>query len=437
MLEALIGYCESLADEVERYAIVFEATPNAAELPSLYQQIENGLSMLKGVVNFGLGLSTSAVRVPRNVATALEEFKANGSIVSWFSRAELEDEISRRVEEGSVVKVLGEIESDPKLFIAAVDGSTRSGVTSPDGKLGDFSIGSYPVVSINTAVCQVNKSVRIGDKMSPAFFRLPEKPEDMQQSDNRHTIMAKAFFPDITDGEYIHSVWNAMDVLESKASLRALQRWYTNKTNTEIRPADILLRDGTVVPQERDFTHYIQQDSYGKITRDLIEASWGIVKKCKDDDQTVAGVVKTANLRVLGPVINWFVSKIPGIDKKSQIKAWPIANLNLLTDQVLLSRMLSASRKRGDAWTRSCVILRPFSSVTKYAQRYSKLTGKTPAELILKRASEPIAAGKATSDGTIPGSEAQTSVARKTRTFSCLGIAGTQDATSVRYRDSI
>jgi hypothetical protein len=181
-------------------------------------------------------------------------------------------------------------------------------------------------------------------------------------------------------------VWNAMDVLESKATLRVMRRWYTGKTNVEIRAADVVLRDGTVTPQERDFTHYIQQDSYGRIARDLIEINWEVVKKCRDDDQTVVGVVKTANLRVVAPVINWFVCQLVASGKETQIQSWPLQSMNMVTDQVLLSRLLTAGRKKDDPWSRTCVILRPFHATTKFAERYSKINGESPAAAILRRA---------------------------------------------------
>src|SRR5262249_39753388 len=158
--------------------------------------------------------------------------------------------------------------------------------------------------------------------------------------------MAKFFYPDITDGEYIHSVLNAMDVLEGRATLRVMQRWYTSRNNIEVRPADVVFRDGTVVPQDRDFVHYKQQDSYGKIVRDLIEISWEITKKCRDDDQTVAGMVKNANLKVFGPVLNWYVCRLVGSHEKTQIGSWPLQSLNLVTDQIFLSRLLTAQRAK-------------------------------------------------------------------------------------------
>jgi len=387
-VEGILGYCQNLRDEVENYATEEAASPKSNDLPRLRQKIQNEIALLKGVVKFGLGLSEEAVHLPFNFDFALAQWKSKGDSISYCNKVELEAEIRQRVEEGAVVVDVEDIGADPDLFIAAVDGSTRSGLLSAEGEQGDFTVGSFPLVSINTAVGQVNKTVKAGKASSPAFMRLPEKPEDMQQSDNRHTIMAKLFYPDITDGEYIHSVWNAMDVLESKTTLRVMRRWYTSKTNIEIRAADVVLRDGTVTPQERDFTHYIQQDSYGKIARDLIEVNWEVVKKCRDDDQTVVGVVKTANLKVVSPIINWFVCRLVASKAKTQIQSWPLQAMNLVTDQILLSRLLTAGRSKEDPWARTCVVIRPFHATTKFAEDYSKSTSETPVALILQRATE-------------------------------------------------
>ena len=79
---------------------------------------------------------------------------------------------------------------------------------------------------------------------------------------------------------------------------------YTTPGGIEIRPADIVIRDGTVVPQDRDFNHCKDSSRYGEIVRDMIAINWDIAKKCKDDTQTVAGVVKTAQLRVFDPGLN-------------------------------------------------------------------------------------------------------------------------------------
>jgi hypothetical protein len=383
--KAIIGYCDNFRDEVEHFCHL-DGSQSAEELGRIKRRVENELSLLRGVVTFGLGLSTSAVAVPGDFDEAVSKWKQHGPNSQFYDVGELAKELALRIEAGPLIVDVKDFQADPSLLIAAVDGSSRSGLLSSEGQAGDFTVGAYPVVSINTAVGQVHGNIKSGNSITPAFMRLPEKPEDMQQRDNRHTIMAKFFYPDITDGEYIHSVWNAMDVLESKATLRIMQRWYAGKENVEIRPADIVFRDGTVVPQERDFTHYIQKDSYGKITRDLIEVNWDLVRKCRDDSQIVSGVVKTANLRVFGPVINWFVCRLVGSSVNSQIQSWPLHAMNLSTDQIVLSRLLTANRMKDDAWSRTCMVMRPFHAVTKFAEDYSKSEGKTPVDQILQEA---------------------------------------------------
>src|SRR5439155_20524001 len=107
------------------------------------------------------------------------------------------------------------------------------------------------------------------------FIRRPERPEDTQRLDNRYTVMAKLLYPDMTDAQYMHAVWNAMDLVETRAVLRLLRRW-SQKPGVEIAASDVVLRDGPVAPQDRDFNHYSATTSYGAIVREAIELNWDI-----------------------------------------------------------------------------------------------------------------------------------------------------------------
>jgi hypothetical protein len=195
--------------------------------------------------------------------------------------------------------------------------------------------------------------------------------------------MAKLFYADLSDAEYMHSLWNAMDTLEARATLRVLGRWYTSPANVEVRPADVVLRDGTVVPQDRDFNHYKDDTHYGEIVRDMISLNWEIVRKCQSDQQSVAGVVKNAQVRVFGPILNWYVTQLAAKRDASVVENWPFNVLNALPDQVLLTRLLTAQREKGDPWTRTCLVPRPFHATTNYNKRYSQ--AKSPVQLILDR----------------------------------------------------
>lgn len=395
---AIISYSQDLKDALELLAHDEQSGATPRDLARAREDARNGLLLLQGLVRFGLGLSLEAVRLPNSVedAVALLITKAAGiqadpskHPVGW-DQLIIRDELSFRVSDEAFVV---EDTSQPEPFlIAAVDGSTRSGVMTFVGEETDFYVGHAPMISINTAIGQMNRRLRTDNGEVPVFLRLPEKPEDVQQRDNKYTVMAKLYYPDLSDAEYMHSLWNAMDVLEAKATLRVLSRWYTSPLNAEVPPADVVLRDGTVVPQDRDFTHYRQSDRYGEIVRDMISTNWEIVTKCKLNAQTVGGVVKSAQLRVIGPVLNWFMKDLAARREGGPLESWPLNAMNLLPDQILVSRLLSAYRSPDDPWTRTCFVLRPFHATTNFAKRYS--SRHNPIQLIEDIRKKDLAADK-------------------------------------------
>jgi hypothetical protein len=184
--------------------------------------------------------------------------------------------------------------------------------------------------------------------------------------------MAKLLYPDLSDAQYMHSLWNAMDLIEARVALRVLQRWYHSSGKIEIPAADVVLRDGAAAPQERDFNHYCDASSYGQIARDMIGTNWEIAKRCRDDDQTFGGVVKHAQLSVFGPVVNWFACDVARRGG-SQIEAWPMRGMNVVPDQAVLTRLLTARRAKGDPWLRTTVVVRPFFAITNYGKVYSRV----------------------------------------------------------------
>jgi hypothetical protein len=380
---AIVSYCQDLKDALELLAHdeANGATPH--QLARAREDARNGLLLVQGLVRFGLGLSLEAVRLPASVEDALallnpsSRIKQTSEPVAW-DQLTIRSELSVRIADEPFV--VDEDIPAGDFLIAAVDGSTRSGVMTFVEAETDFNVGHAPMISINTSIGQVNRTLRTEQGDVPVFMRLPEKPEDIQQRDNKYTVMAKLYYPDLSDAEYMHSLWNAMDVLEAKATFKLMSRWYTSLKSVEVPPAEVVLRDGTAVPQDRDFTHYRQSDRYGEIVRDMISTNWDIAKKCKADSQTVAGVVKSAQLRILGPVLNWFVKELAAHRESGPLQAWPLNAMNALPDQILISRLLNAYRTADDPWCRTCVILRPFHATTNFAKRYS--TVRNPVQII-------------------------------------------------------
>ncbi len=379
---AITSYATDLCALIEHLAEAIRegALPN--EVNRLRQEGRSLTGLIQGVVRFALGLSIEAVEFPESIEEALETKKNDPSAeVVRINNALLKEELATRIAPEPFV--VQDNTGESGLLIAAVDGSSQSGLMSAIGEEDDFYVGHAPIISINTSVGQLNRRLIFNGQELPVFTRLPEKPEDLQQRENKYTVMAKLFYPDLSDAEYMHSLWNAMDTLEARATLRVLNRWYTSPGNAEVRPADVVLRDGTVVPQDRDFNHYKDDTHYGEIVRDMISLNWEIAKKCASDQQSVAGVVKNAQVRVFGPILNWYVTQLAAKRDSSVVENWPLNALNSLPDQVLLSRLLTAQRERGDAWTRTCLVLRPFHATTNYNKRYSR--AKSPVQLILDR----------------------------------------------------
>lgn len=379
--EAITSYCDDLSAQI---GLLAEANEHGLDFERGRKEAEQSLRLLTGLTKFGLGLSREAVRLPLNVDLGIRALRGGTHAVVCDSEL-LREELARRVEPGSFVRDVDSAtpdgDSTPKaVLVGAVDGSTRGGVLSLAGADGDFAVAHAPLVSINTAVGQVNRKVKSGRTHFPAFLRLPERPEDMQRDDNRHTVMAKLLHPDLTDAQYMHAVWNAMDLVETRATLRLLHRWYADGRSLEVPPADVVLRDGTVSPQDRDFSHYREQDSYGRIVRDMIDVGWRVALACREDRRVVCGVVKQTQLSVFAPVINWYACRLAR-DGEGQLLGWPLDAMNAAPDQLLVTRLLTASRKPDDQWQRTCVVMRPFHALTNYGLSYSR--AMHPADQIL------------------------------------------------------
>src|SRR5262249_18003575 len=72
----------------------------------------------------------------------------------------------------------------------------------------------------------------------------------------------------------------------------------------------------------------------------------------------------------------------------TQMAGWPLQTMNLIADQALVTRVLTAGRKKNDPWQRTCIILRPFQAVTNFAQDYSR--GESAGQLVLRKYREAV-----------------------------------------------
>lgn len=375
--EAIISYANNLRLLILDYTRdPFEHNSNSVNA------IEKEIRLLDMLCKDGLGLSDEAIKLPLSAKNALE---AGYSIPEQFYDSDiLSEELDSRIEEGMFLRYSEQYQEAPEMIIAGVDGSSSVGLLTPDGATGDFVFGASPILSIITAVSRYNRLVSYQGAQHHVTQRLPVKPEDMQRQDNQFSYMAKMFCPDLSDSEYMHSVWAAMDLMETRVTATSLSIWNHQIGNIEIPPAEIVFRDGTIVPNDRDPIHYSQQNTYGQIVRRLIERNWQVCVASHENSQTICGTVKNAQMRVFAPVIDFLLSR-PGPKGDIRPLKWPLNVIGHIEDQKVLSRILTAGREHGDPWIRTALVLRPFHAASNLGKQYSRQEGKKPHEKLIAK----------------------------------------------------
>lgn len=381
-IEAIIAYRDDLADLLEEARRLRDESSDARELGQARRACEARIELLTSLCRDGLGLSREAINVPLTPEQGISALEKG---LPPYDRDLLADELDRRIEDGPLVRVQPRPAENPRLLVAGADGSTRGGLMALDGTAGDFAFGPAPIITLNTAAAVINRQVRHGRNLVEAFLRLPEAPEDIQRAENRYTIMSQVFFPEMADGEYMHATWNAMDVLECRAALKALKRWTLPLGDVDVPPSDVVIRDGTIVPNDRDPAHYANPGSYGRIVREMVDLNWEMAQVCRDGDQTVAGAVKNAQIKVLAPIVNHILANRAGTPATS-LTNWPVQLMNALSDQALLSRLLSGGMRPKGSWLRSALFMRPFhATAPAFSRHYSREPGDAPGRRIEKR----------------------------------------------------
>ena len=369
--DAVAAYTDDLVDNLEELGRLMadRATRAPDEEQTIKRRCEGRIEMLVAMCRDGLGLSRDAVYIPATPEAGLGRLAEYGR--GFVDAGLLRDEIGRRVEDAPLIMSFVAPEADDRMIVAGVDGSTQGGLLSIDGTAGDFAFGDSPQINLNTTTAVLNRKVRRDGVDTDVFLRLPSSPEEIQRAENSYTIMSPMFYPDLSPAEYMHSAWNAMDVLESRAARKALDMWRTPRSNVEVNPADVVIRDGTIVPNDRDPSHFAQADSYGRIVREMIQLSWEMAQKSRDDAHTIAGAVKNSRIRVVGPILNYVVAQHAGTPATT-LTSWALDEMNAVADQQLLSRLLSHAHRDPTAWVRSATFMRPFHATTPAFSRYYK-----------------------------------------------------------------
>ncbi|MEX2227576.1 MAG: hypothetical protein WEB52_14125 [Dehalococcoidia bacterium] len=290
-----------------------------------------------------------------------------------YSREEAEKQIRRRIYGDRCVGAAGARPTTSlDSTVAGSDASVRF------SELRFIKAASYReddggLVSINTSVAVEKLAPEAAKSRGRAMMThsLPLTREAIDDPKNRGMIMLRVAFPDLTDSAFEHAKHGATDVVQWRVDVAVFSGTAADVGTGEILPRPkVHLRDGTVVPQEREHRHYVDNDAYGEFTREGVRHTRRILQELRDSRslRVFGGTVKSTQSYFFGSFLNWFIrsgsrrGSEPPIDPN-----WQLARSAQLPDHVYMTHLFGAlPQLEFNNFYRTFVVVRSFASTTEY-----------------------------------------------------------------------
>ncbi|MDE0553559.1 MAG: hypothetical protein OXI24_05045 [Candidatus Poribacteria bacterium] len=251
-----------------------------------------------------------------------------------------------------------------RLIVAGTDGSTHAGYVRgvPAPQLVEEQ--DRLILTFNNSIAYVDFPTDYPYPPPSPYHGVPMTRSALEDPHNHGMIISRLWY-DLADSEFEHMKKAALDVVQFRVDERLITgvaRAYgatPPDQDTGLLPKpNILIRDGTVTPQEREFQHYCNQSSYGGVVREGIALSYNILRSVMDSENRIyAGAVKTTQLRTFSRILNWYIKR--HIDTN-----WDLSKVSFVTDSVAVTRLLTSLPEVGEReYYRTCAIVRPFSAL--------------------------------------------------------------------------
>jgi hypothetical protein len=186
-------------------------------------------------------------------------------------------------------------------------------------------------------------------------------------------VMAPFMFSGLDDSEYEHMKKCATDVVQLRVDEKVVTgtaRSLGPRMEKLPRPT-VVIRDGTVVPQERDFHHYARRDDYGEMVQEGIALSSSILSAVNTSPVVYAGAVKFTQVRLFVEILNWYI--VSGSRERlghALDSNWDISRAGHITDNAAMSHLLSTLKPTSKSrYYCSCVLIRPFFALVHELNR--------------------------------------------------------------------
>lgn len=271
-----------------------------------------------------------------------------------------------------------------RMVIAGSDGSSHAGFVRGLPASAYVEDEGRLILTFNNSVAYVHLPEDYPRRIDFPYHGVPMTRSALEDPHNRGMIISRPWFRELSDSEFEHMKKAALDVVQFRVDERivkgAARAYGTNaaRGGSGLLPKpNVLIRDGTVTPQEREFQHYTDPSAYGDVVREGIALSYSILKAVADSERLVfAGAVKSTQLRTFSRIINWYIKRGSRRHFGQPIDpAWDVARASLVTDSVAVTRLLrSLPAVPSGTYHRTCVIVRSFPSMVTALFRLRKQT---------------------------------------------------------------
>jgi hypothetical protein len=261
-----------------------------------------------------------------------------------------------------------------RLIVAGTDGSSHAGfvrgVPAPafaeeEGRL---------MLTFNNSIAYVDIPEGHPQRSQFPYHGVPMTRSALEDPHNKGMVISRPWFDTLTDSEFEHMKKAALDVVQFRVDERLItgtaRAYGTNPVagaSGLLPKPHVLIRDGTVTPQERELQHYAKVGPDGDVVREGIALSHNILKAVKDSERRVfAGAVKSTQLRTFSRIINWYIKRGSARQLGKAIDpTWDMARASHVADAVAVTRLLG-SLPRAQArneYYRTCIFVRPFPAM--------------------------------------------------------------------------
>jgi Fe2+ or Zn2+ uptake regulation protein len=319
-----------------------------------------------------LGLSLEAIDIVRDhdIKEGLRDPKLNETV--------LVEELRKRVYgETAVFKMkLGELATKHEretMTVSGSDGSTHASSLQIMTATKFVDDSDAWTVHFNNAIAHVRNSdsQRKINKKDASYYSVPMTRSVIDSPANRGMVLSPFMFRYLEDGEYEHLAKCATDVVQWRVDEAVFSGTARAMGSGEMLPKPkVHLRDGTIIPQEREFKHYKVQNEYGDMVREGIAHSRRILERVHSSRgaQIFAGATKTTQKKFYSVLLSWYISEGSKHTLGEAIDPnWDTARAADIPDNEAMSHLLAtlpSSRKTGEYYV-SFAVSRPFHSLTE------------------------------------------------------------------------